>query len=243
MNYTETDLTEATKIRAYLRSIQRYAIAILFLSIVYFGFRFHNNLEKNELYLFSFFTSIVIIGSLSIVIRLNHKTAMIYGFSCIVTGIMFLFSLVYYRNTTPDFFTTIGFIIGLIVIRHGVSLVFGKRSQEIFSRANQNKISFVNNLIKSMKQSIPSEKNIIHCMYSDDGKMRKMKIAFFDDIACFLLTGQRTPMFFDRGNIFIFELQYSSDLFHVSIVADNHDWLEADLKSDDFKKYQAWKDL
>jgi hypothetical protein len=70
-----------------------------------------------------------------------------------------------------------------------------------------------------------------------------MKIAFFDDIACFLLTGQRTPMFFDRGNIFIFELQYISDLFHVSIVADNHDWLEADLKSDDFKKYQAWKDL
>ncbi len=94
-----------------------------------------------------------------------------------------------------------------------------------------------------MKESLPNDQNIIHCTYSDDGKMRKMKIAFFDDIACFLLNGQRVPMFFDRDNISIFELHDNKDLLRVSIVAENHDWLEADLKSDDFKKYQRWKDL
>ena len=243
MKYTETDLTEATKLVDYLRSIQRYAVAILLLSILYSGFRFYSHSENHVLYLLAIFIGIMIIGCLSIIICVNRKTAMMYGFSCILAGGMFLFSLVYYRVETSDFITTVGFIIGLLVIRHGINLVFGRRSQEIFSRANQKKISFVRNLIKSMKQSHPHDENIIRCTYSDDGKMRKMKIAFFDDIACFLLTGQRTPMFFDRGNIFIFELNNNKDFLHVSIVADNHDWLEADLKPDDFKKYQAWKDL
>ena len=243
MKYSETDLTEATKMIAYLRSIQMYAIAILFLSILYFGFRFISNLDNRDLYLFSSFTGVIIIGSLSIIIRLNHKTVIIYGFSCVVAGVMFLFSLVYYRDTTPGFFTTFGIIIGLLVIRHGVNLAFGKRSQEIFSRANQNKISFVNNLIKSMKQSLPNDQNIIHCTYSDDGKIRNMKIKFLDDIACFLLNGHRTPIFFDRSNIVIFELQDNKDSLHVSIVADNHDWIETHLKSADFKIYQGWKEL
>ena len=242
MKYTETELNEVTKIIAYLRSIQKYAAAILFLSILYFCFRFFSHSENRELYLLSLFTGIMVIGGLSIIIRLNHKTVITYGFSCMIASGMFLFSLVYYRDTIPSFITTAGIIIGILVIRHGLHLVFGRHSQQIFSRTNQKKISFVRNLIKSMKQSLPNDHNIIHCTYSDDGKMRNMKIAFLDDIACFLLNGQSTPMFFDRNNIVIFEIQDNKDFLHVSIVADNHDWLEADLKPDDFKKYQAWKE-
>jgi len=243
MNYTETDLTEATKLIAYLRSMRRYAVAIVFLSILYGGFRIYRHSEIWELYLLSFFTGIMIIGSLSVIIRLNHRTAMMYGFSCIVAGGMFLVSLLYYRFETSDFITIVGFILGLLVIRHGVNLVFGKYSQEIFSRANQTRIAFVRNLIKSMKQSLPNDHNIIHCKYSHDGKMRNLIIKFLDDIACFLFDGQPTPIFFNRNNIVIFELQDNKDILHVSIVADNHDWLEADLKSVDFKKYQGWKEL
>lgn len=227
----------------YLRSVQRYALAILLLSILYFVFRFYHTAEIREIYLLLFFTGVMILGILPVIIRINHKTAIIYGFICIIVTGMFLFSLVYYRNTTQDFLTTTGFVIGLLIIRHGVSLVFGKRSQEIFSRTNQKKISFINNLIKSLKKSHPNDKNIIHCTYTSDGTSRNMKIQFLENVACFLLDGQRTPMFFDRGNIFIFEIQESPDLLHVSIVADNHDWMEAHLKADDFKKYQRWKVL
>jgi hypothetical protein len=55
------------------------------------------------------------------------------------------------------------------------------------------------------------------------------------------LQGQPTPLFFDRGNIDFFALEDTRDYVHVSIVADHHDWLQADLKPDDFKKYQVWK--
>ena len=243
MKYTEKDLTEATKLIAYLRKIQMYAVAIAFLSILYFGFRFYSNVDNRALYLLSFFTGVMIIGSLSIIIRMNHKTAMMYGFSCMVAGAMFLFSLIYYRGETQDFITTVGFILGLLIIRHGVYWVFGKSSQEIFTRTNQKKISFVRNLVKSMKQALPHEGNIIHGTYTNDGKTRNLKIKFFDDIACFILDGQPTPLFFDRSTISIFELQVKKAFLQVSIVAYDHDWLEADLKSDDFKKYQAWKDL
>ena len=242
MKYTETDLTEATKLVSYLRSVQKYALVVLLLSILYFGFRFYGSSEHLELYILSFFTGVMIVGSLSIIIRLNH-TAIIYGFSCIVAGAMFIFSLVYYLNTTPVFLLTICSVIGLLVIRHGVNLVFGKRSQDIFSRTNQKKILFVKNLIKSLEHSLPNEKNVIHGTYTDGGERRNLKIKFLDDIACFLPDRQSFPIFFDRSNVFMFELQDNRDFLHVSIVVENHNWLEADLKPDDFKKYQSWKDL
>lgn len=243
MKYTEEELTEATKLVVYLRSIQKYAVAIALLSIFYFGFRFYSHSENRTIYLLAIFTGIMIVGSLSIIIRMNRKTSIIYGFSCMLAGGVFLYSLVYYRIETSDFITTVGFIIGLLVIRHGIHLVFGRYSQEIFSRSNQRKISFVRNVIASMKHSFPTDENIVHCTYTNDGKTRNLKIKFLDDIACFLLAGQPTPLFFDRQNISLFELRNNGDFLRVSVVADSHDWLEADLKAEDFKKYQRWKDL
>ena len=81
MKYSETDLTEATKIISYLRSIQIYAVTILFSSLLYLGLKIHNNIKGTELYLLYCFTGIIILGSLSIIIRLNYKTANIYGLS------------------------------------------------------------------------------------------------------------------------------------------------------------------
>jgi len=244
MKYNETDLTEATKIISYLRSIRIYAVTILFSSLLYLGLKLHNNIKGTELYLLYCFTGIIILGSLSVIIRLNSKTANIYGLSCIVAGVIYSFSIFYYRGETPDFFTTIGFIVGLIVIRQGVSVAFGSRSQEAFSKVNQEKVSFVNNLLKSLKQSHPDEKNAIHCTYTDDeGKKRNLSIKLLDDVACFLLTGDSTPIFFGRNSVYISELQGNPNFLNVSIIIDNHDWLEAQFKLDDFKKYQAWKDL
>lgn len=243
MKYREKDLTETTKVISYLRLVQKYAAAVLLFSIVYSGFRLYHSTDSRDFYLLTLFTGVMIIGSLSVIIHLNHKTVILYGFSCVVAGCAFLFSLFYYKNVTPVFVTAAGLITGILGIRHGVHLVFGKRSQEIFSRANQKKISFVRNLIKSMKESSADDRNMIHCTYSDDGKIKTMKIAFQDDIACLLLGGQRTPIFFDRDNIYLSEHQAKGDSLRVSVVADNHDWLEADLKRDDFKKYQKWKDL
>ena len=63
------------------------------------------------------------------------------------------------------------------------------------------------------------------------------------DVACFLLNRYSTPIFIDRNNVYISELQRNPDLLDVSIIAYHHDWLEAQFKPDDFKKYQAWKDF
>jgi hypothetical protein len=244
MKYTETDLTEAIKIISYLRSIRIYAVTILFSSLLYVWLQIHNNIKGAELYLLYCFTGIIILGSLSIIIRLNYKTANIYGISCIIAGVIYSFSMLYYQGETPVFFTTIGFIVGLIVIRQGVSVAFGNRSQEAFSRVNQKKVSFVKNLLKSLKQSLPNENDEIHCTYTDDkGDKRKLSIKLLDDVACFLLNGHSPPVFFDRNNIYVSELQGNSDLLIVSISAYNHDWLEAQFNPDDFKKYQAWQDL
>ena len=244
MKYSETDLTEATKIISYLRSIRIYAVTILFSSLLYLGLEIHNNIKGTELYLLYCFTGIIILGSLSIIIRLNYKTAKIYGLSCIIAGVIYSFCILYYRGKTPGFFTTIGFIVGLIVIRHGVSVAFGNRSQEAFSRVNQMKVSYIKNILKSLKQSLPNDKNVIHCTYTDDkGGKRNLSIKLLDDVACFLLNGQSTPIFVDRNNVYISELQGNPNSLKVSITLYNHDWLEAEMKLDDFKKYEAWKDL
>jgi hypothetical protein len=244
MKYSETDLTEATKIISYLRSMRIYAVAIFFSGLLYLGLKIHNNTKGTELYLLYCFTGIIILGSLSIIIRLNYKTANIYGLSCIIAGVIYSFSILYYRGETPGFFTAIGSVVGLIVIRQGVSVAFGNRSQEAFSRVNQKKVSFVKNLLKSLKQSLPDEKNVIHCTFADDkGEKRDLSIKLLDDVACFLLNGHSTPIFFDCNNVYISELQGNRNFLNVSINVDNHDWLEAQFKPDDFKKYQAWKDL
>ena len=244
MKYDETDLTEATKIISYLRSIRIYAVTILFSSLLYLGLEIHNSIKGTELSLLYCFTGIIILGSLSIIIRLNYKTANIYGFSCIIAGVIYSFCILYYQGGTPGFFTAIGFVAGLIVIRQGVSVAFGNRLQEAFSRANQKKVSFVRNLLKSLKHSPTNDRNTIHCSYTNDkGEKRNLSIKLLDDVACFLLNGISAPIFFDRNNIYISELQGNPNFLKVSILAYNHDWLEAQFKLDDFKKYQSWKDL
>ncbi len=243
MKYSETDLTDATKIVSYLRSIQIYAVTILFSSLLYLGLKIFKHTEGTELYLLYCFTGIIILGCLSI-IRLNYKTANIYGLSCIIAGVIYSFSILYYRGNTPGFFTTIGFIVGLIVIRQGVSIEFGNRSKEVFSKVNQERVSFIKNLLNSLKQSLPNEKDVIHCIYTDDkGKKRKLKIKLLDDVVCFLLSGHSAPIFVDRNNVYISELQGNPNFLKVSIILYNNDWLEAQFNPDDFKKYQTWKDL
>jgi hypothetical protein len=243
MKYNETDLTEATKIISYFRSIRIYAVAILFLSLVYSGLKFLNDTEGTELYLLYCFIGLITLGTLSIILHLNSGTANLYGVSSILAGVIYSFSILYYQGATWGFFTTVGFIAGLIVIRQGVMVVFGNRSREAFSRANQAKVSFVINLLKSLKHSLPNEQNVIHCTYTDDSKKRNVRIKLLDDVACFLFNGNSTPIFFDRNNVYIIELQDNPNFLNVSITAHNHDWLEAQFKSDDFKKYQAWKNL
>jgi hypothetical protein len=242
MKYTEEELTEATKFIDYLRSIQRYAIVLLALSSLYSAFRLYQHADSHEIYLLAVFVGVLALGSLSVIIRIHHKTAITYGLSCVVGTGVFFYTLFLYGHTNPDIITATGIIVGLLVIRHAVQLVFGKRSQVIFSQKNQKKIAFVSNLITSLKHSHPGDKDVIHCNYISDDKSKKMKIQFLENVACFLLNGQRSPLFFDRDNIALFELRDNGDLLRVSVVADNHDWLEADLKRADFKKYQKWKD-
>ena len=242
MKYSETELTETTKIIAYIRSLQRYAVAISIVGVAYLVFRLYATSEIIEISLLCLFAAVMVFGSLSFIIRPNHNTSIIYGFSCIVSALMFLFSLYFYRNTTTASLTTVGIIIAILVIRQGVMLLFGKQSQYIFSRKIQQRISFVKNIIKSLKKSDPNDANVVHSTYTNDGKTRNMKIQFLEDNACFILNGHTLPMFFDHSNISIFELQDNGDSLHVSVSADNHDWLEADLKPDDFKKYEVWKD-
>jgi hypothetical protein len=241
MKYNETDLTEATTIISYLRSIRIYAVAILFLSLVYAGLKILDDTKGTELYLLYCFTGLITLGTLSIILRLNAGTANLYGVSSIIAGVICSFSILYYQGSTWGFFTTVGFIAGLIVIRQGVKAAFGNRSREAFSKINQAKVSFVTNLIKSLKQSSPQEQNVIHCTYTDDDKKRNVRIKLLDEVACFLFNGDSTPVFFDRNNVFILELQDNPNFLNVSITAHNHDWIEAQLKPDDFKKYYTWK--
>ena len=64
-----------------------------------------------------------------------------------------------------------------------------------------------------------------------------------DDVACVLLNGHSTPLFFDRNNIYISVLQDNPDLLNVCLTVHNHDWLEALFKTEDFRKYEKWKGL
>ena len=242
MKYSETELTEAIKIISYLKSIRTYAVAILLLSLLYIGFKIHKNTTGTELYLLYYFTGVIILGSLSAVINLNNMTANIYGVSCIIAGVIYSFSIIYYRGETEGFYTAIGLFIGLIVIRQGVSVAFGNHSKEVFSTVNQKKVSFVKKLLKSLKQPLPNEDNVILCTYLDEGEKRNLRIKLLDDVACFLLNGHATPVFFNRNDIYISELQDNPDFIKVSVIVDNHDWLEAQFKPNDFKKYEVWKE-
>ena len=243
MKYNETDLTEATKIISYFRSMRIYAAVILFLSLVYSGLKILNDTNGAGLYLLYGFAGLIILGTLSVILRLNSVTANLYGISSIIGGGLYSFSIVYYQGATWGFFTTVAFIAGLIVIRQGVKVAFGYRSREAFSGTNQARVSFVTNLLKSLKQSFPNEQNVIHCTYTDDDKKRNVRIKLLDDVVCFLFEGDSAPVFFDRKNIYFLEVQDNSHFLNVSITAHNHDWIEAQLKPEDFKKYQAWKDL
>jgi hypothetical protein len=243
MTYNETDLTEATTIISYFRSIRIYAVVILFLSLVYTALKFLNDAHGTELYLLCGVTGLLTLGTLSILVRLNSGTANLYGVSSIIAGVIYLFSILYYQGATWGFFTTVVFIAGLAVIRQGVMVAFGNRSREAFSKINQAKISFVIKLIQSLKQSPPDDQNVIHCTYSDDDKKRNMRIKLLDDVVCFLFDGDPTPMFFDRKNVYIVELQDNPHFLNVSVSVHSHDWIEAQLKPADFKKYQSWKGL
>ena len=242
MKYNETDLTEATKIIAYLKSIRIFAIVILILGVLYFGFKLYNNTTGTELYLLDGFIGLLSLGSLAIFIRLTSTTAAIYGISSILAGLIYSYSVFSYRGDTDSFLIGIGVIAGLIVVRQGFKVAFGNRSQEAFSRANQKKVSFVINLLRSLKQSLPDEKNAIHCTYTHEEKKRKLSIQLLDDVACFVLEGQSDPTFFDRKNVYMSVLQRNADSLNVSIMVDNHDWIEAQFKPDDLRKYEAWKD-
>jgi hypothetical protein len=243
MKYNETDLTETARIISYLRSIQIYAVAILLVSVLYVGFKIYSNTKGIELYLLDFFIGVMSLGSLAIFIRLNSKTANIYGVSCIISGLICSFSILYYRGDTDTFITGTGLLAGLFVIRQGVRVAFGNRTREAFSKANQKKIAFVTNILKSLIQSLLDGNDVIHCTYTDDGKKRNLSIKLLDDVACFVLHGHSEPLFFDRNNVYFSELGKKPDFLNVSISVHNHDWLEAQFKPGDFKKYEKWKDL
>jgi hypothetical protein len=243
MKYTETDLTEATKIISYFRSMRIYAVTILFISLVYLVFKILNDTRGTELYLLYCVTGLITLGTLAILLRLNSITANLYGVSFILAGVLYLFSILYYHGATWGFFTTVGFITGLIVIRQGVMVAFGNRSREAFSRTTQAEVSLVIDLAKSLQLSLPNEQNVIHCTYTDDDKQKNVKVKLLDDVACFLFNGDSTPIFFDRNNVYIIELQDNQNFLNVSITTHNRDWIEAQLKPSDFKKYQKWKDI
>jgi hypothetical protein len=242
MKYSETDLTEATKVISYLRSVRTYAVILLCASLLYPVLRIGINAKGTELYLLYFFSGIIILGSLA-TIRLNRKTAIFYGASSIIAGIIYLFCILYYWSKIQSFFMVPGVILGIIILRQGISVTLGRRSKEAFSKANQEKVSFIKNLLRSMKKSLPNDKDVIHCISDDNGGKRDLSIKFIDNIACFLLKGHSTPIFVDRGNVYIFGLQSSPAFLDVSITLYSNEWLQAKLKPDDFKKYQKWKDI
>ncbi len=242
MSYNEEDLTEATKIIAYLKSIRIFAIVILILGVLYFGFKLYNNTTGTELYLLDGFIGLLSLGSLAIFISLISKTAAIYGISSILAGLIFAYSVFSYRGDTDSFIVGIGVLAGLIVVRQGFRAAFGSRSQEAFSRANQKKVSFVIHVLKSLKQKRPDGKDAMHGTYTHEEKRKKLSIQLLDDVACFVLEGQADPTFFDRKNVYMSELRRNGSTLDISIMVDNHDWIEAQFSPDDFKKYEAWKD-
>ena len=135
----------------------------------------------------------------------------------------------------------LGVIVGLILLKHGAGVAFGHRSHEAFSKTNQKKISFIKTLLKSMKRS-PPDADVIHCTYKDDGTNRNLSIKFVDDVACFLLESHAAPTFIDRKDVYFSELERNRGSLNVSIIAYNNDWLEAQMKTGDYEKYEAWKE-
>jgi hypothetical protein len=241
--YDETDLTEATKIISYFRTVRISAVAISLLFLISAGFTMFAVSRGTELLLLAGAAGVLIPGSVSILIRLNYRTATLYGISSIIAGGIYAFSFLYYGAEREGFFTAIGFIAGLLVVGQGVRVAFGSRARYAFSRENQKRVSFVINVLQALKQSLPDEKNVIHCTYTNDENIRGLRIKFLDAVACFLFEGQSSPVFFDRTNLYIFELQTNADVIYVSITAHSHDWIEAQFTRADFKKYQVWKDL
>jgi hypothetical protein len=243
MKYSETDLTEATKVISYLRSVRIYAVILLCASLLYPALKIGINAKGTELYLLYFFSGIIILGSFSIIVHLNRKTAILYGASSIIAGVIYLFCVLYYRSKIQSFFIVPGVILGIIILRQGISVTLGRRSQEAFSKANQEKVSFIKNLLRSMKKSLPNDKDVIHCISDDNGEKRDLSIKFIDNIACFLLKGHSAPIFVDRGDVYILELRRSADFLSVCITLYSNEWLEAEFTPDDFKKYEKWKKL
>jgi hypothetical protein len=68
MKYNEADLTEATKIISYLRSIRIYAVAMVCLCLLYLVFKIYYDTRGTELYLLSCSEGIITVDSLSILI-------------------------------------------------------------------------------------------------------------------------------------------------------------------------------
>jgi len=243
MQYSETELTEARKIIAHVRSVRLYAIVASSLSFIYLVFKIFHATKGSELYLLICIIVIIILGSVVFMVRFNYRTAMIFGLSHITGGALFIFSAVFYQREAPALLMITSIIAGLIVIRQGISTAFGARLQETFTREYQKKIAYVKNLTKSMQQTPPSDNNLIHCTYKDPKeKRRPLKILLLDDIACFLLQGETFPVFLDLNNVFMIELQDDPDFLNVSVLAYDHDWLEAQMKKADFRKFQRWKD-
>jgi hypothetical protein len=242
MKYSETDLTEAAKVISYLRSVRVYAVILLCAGLLYPALKIWAGANGAELYLLYCFTGILTLGSLSIIIRLNRRTAFFYGTSSVLAGIIYLFSILYFRGKIQSFFMIPGVILGIMMVRQGIFAAFGRRSQEAFSAANQGKISFINDLLKSLRNSPPNE-DTINCVCDDNGKKRDLSIKFTDDMACFLLKGQHTPIFAERKNVYISELQGGPAFLNVSITLYNNEWLEAEFTKDAFRKYQRWKEL
>ena len=204
MKYSDSDLTQAIKIISYLKTLRLYAFATLSASVLYLLARLFFDLHGTELYLQASFTGIIVSGSLLYIIRQTFRSAFIYGVSCVLGGALYVFTLVYYHGKSEIIFLAFGFIIGLLVIRHGVSLAFGKRSQEVFSKVIQDIVAHVHTLAQSVKESLPDENDVIHCTYTDDkGTKRILKIKFIGDIACFLASEETMPMFVDSNNVVI----------------------------------------
>jgi hypothetical protein len=242
MKYSEIEFTETIKIISYLKKLRIYAAAVLILSLMYFGFKMFTHAEKSEHYLLFGFFGIILTGCILVFVRLNYRTVFLYGTSCIISGSIFVFSLIYYRGDTDILFTSIGAITGLLVMRGGIKIAFGKNTQEIFSGHIQGLVSSAENLITSTRNSSPGEKDVIHCTYTDDRDRKlSVKIKFVDDLACFLLGDKYTPFFFSRNSLFLFVQNEDSDMLDASVIVDNSEWLQAQIRREDFKKYEAWK--
>jgi uncharacterized membrane protein len=240
MKCSETELTEATKVISYLRSVRVYAVILMCATLVYPALRVGTGAKGAELYFLLCFSAIVLLGSLSVIARLNRKTVFVYGISSILAGVIYLFSIFYYKSRVQFFFMVPGLVLGIMTIRQGMDAAFGRRSQDAFSKANQEKISFINEVLGALKKSPPDE-NTIQCISDDNGEIKGLSIKFIDNMACFLLKGERTPLFVERGDVYILEIRSSPEAIRVCITLYNNEWLEADFTPEDFKRYETWK--